>query len=185
VKPGIVQVADAAVATMVDTVEYGEIDFQTYFVRYRWQPAVKGLRLVGIESAQLPPEVEQALQQADVMLIGPSNPWLSIAPILAVPGLQALLVSRDVPRVAISPIVGGQAIKGPAAKLMGELGYDVSAQAVARYYEGVVNGFVYDEQDADLAMPVARTRTLNTIMTTNSDRIFLAKSVMDWVSNWW
>jgi LPPG:FO 2-phospho-L-lactate transferase len=185
VRARILPMADAPVATMVDTVEYGELDFQTYFVRYRWQPVVKGLRLAGIESAQVTPEVEQALEQADVILIGPSNPWLSIAPILAVPGLKMRLLSRDVPCVAISPIVGGEAIKGPAAKLMRELGYEASAQAVARYYGGVINAFVYDEQDADLNMPIARTKTLNTIMTTNSDRIFLAKSVMEWVNNWW
>jgi LPPG:FO 2-phospho-L-lactate transferase len=185
VRARVLPMADAPVATIVDTAEYGELDFQTYFVRYRWQPTVKRLRLAGIELARLTPEVEQALAQADVILIGPSNPWLSIAPILAVPGLRDALESRNVPRVAISPIVGGHAIKGPAAKLMGELGYEPSAPTVARYYEGVINGFIYDEQDADLDMPIARTQTLNTIMTTNSDRIFLAKSVMDWVMNRW
>jgi LPPG:FO 2-phospho-L-lactate transferase len=94
-------------------------------------------------------------------------------------------VARDVPRVAISPIVRGTAIKGPAAKLMNELGYASSARAVVDYYYGIINGFVYDEQDAGLEMPDLHTRTLNTIMTTNADRIFLAKSVMEWVRDWW
>jgi LPPG:FO 2-phospho-L-lactate transferase len=184
VRVPILPMADAPVATMVDTVEHGELDFQTYFVRYRWQATVRALRLVGVESATMTPEVEQALHSADGVIIGPSNPWLSIEPILAVPGVRDTLVARDVPRVAISPIVGGAAIKGPAAKLMGELGYEPSARAVADYYQGIINGFVYDERDAELEMPVSRIRTLNTIMTTNADRIFLAKSVMEWVSNW-
>jgi LPPG:FO 2-phospho-L-lactate transferase len=184
VKHGILPMADTAVATMVDTLEHGELDFQTYFVRYRWHPIVKGLRLANIESASMTPEVEQALKSADAIVIGPSNPWLSIDPILAVPGLRELLVSRDVPRVAISPIVGGEAIKGPAAKLMRELGYPSSARAVADYYQGTINGFMYDDQDAGLVMPFSRTRTLNTIMTTNADRIILAKGVMEWVSEW-
>jgi LPPG:FO 2-phospho-L-lactate transferase len=130
------------------------------------------------------PEVERALISTDVVMIGPSNPWLSIAPILAVMGLRETLVARDVPRVAITPIIGGKAVKGPAAKLMGELGYESSARAVADYYRGVINGFVYDEQDTGIEMPGIHTRTLNTIMTTNADRIFLAKSVMEWVSEW-
>jgi LPPG:FO 2-phospho-L-lactate transferase len=185
VQHSILPMADAPIATMVDTVEYGELDFQTYFVRKRWQPTVKGMRLVGIESATMTREIEQALTSAEVIIIGPSNPWLSIAPILAVQGLRELLTSRDIPRVAITPIVGGIAIKGPAAKLMMELGFETSAQAVAQYYEGVINAFVYDEQDADLQIPLQYTRSLNTIMTTNTDRIFLAKSVMDWIGDWW
>jgi LPPG:FO 2-phospho-L-lactate transferase len=185
VKHPILPMSDAPIATMVDTTEYGELDFQTYFVRHRWQPTVKALRWAGVESAAVTPEIAQALTNADCIIIGPSNPWLSIAPILAVPGLRELLVRRDIPRVAITPIVGGKAIKGPAAKLMSELGLEVSAQAVAKYYNGLINGFVYDEQDARLTMPLERTQTLNTIMTTNSDRIFLAKSVMDWVTDWW
>ena len=185
VQQAILPMTDAPVATIVDTVEHGELDFQTYFVRYRWQPTVKALRLAGIEAAAMTAEVEQAMASADAVIIGPSNPWLSIAPILAVPRLREALTARDVPRVAVSPIVGGTAIKGPAAKLMAELGYEVSARAVAEYYERIINGFVFDERDAGLEIPVSHTRTLNTIMTTNADRIFLAKSVMEWISGWW
>ncbi len=184
VRSRILPMTDAQVATRVDTLEYGELDFQTYFVRYRWQPTVRALRLAGIEAATMTLEIEQALKLAEVIVIGPSNPWLSIEPILAVPGLRELLMSQDVPRVAISPIIAGEAVKGPAAKLMGELGYEPSARTVAEYYQGIINGFVYDERDVGLAMPISRTRTLNTMMTTNADRIFLAKSVMEWVSNW-
>ena len=184
VQQRILPMTDAPVATMVDTVEFGELEFQAYFVRHRWQPTVKGLRLDGIEAAEMTPEVQDALVAADVILIGPSNPWLSIAPILAVPGLRDTLVKRDIPRVVISPIIGGEAVKGPAAKLMAELGYEVSAQAVAQYYGEVINGFVYDERDAHLTMPLARITTLNSIMTTNADRIFLANSVMNWINEW-
>ena len=180
----ILPMSDAPVATMVDTIEHGELDFQTYFVRLRWQPTVRRLRLSGIENSAMTPETEKALEDADVILIGPSNPWLSIEPILSVPGFREALMARDVPRVAISPIVGGTAIKGPAAKLMQELGYETSAQAVAAYYGNVINGFVYDVQDAALPVPVAHATTLNTIMTANTDRIFLAENVMNWIQTW-
>ncbi|MBZ0286373.1 MAG: 2-phospho-L-lactate transferase, partial [Anaerolineae bacterium] len=123
----ILPMTDAPVATIVDTEEYGEIDVQTYLVRYRWQPTVKSLRLDGIESAAVSGPVREVLEKADVILIGPSNPWLSIDPILAVPGMRALITARPIPRVAVSPIVGGRALKGPADKLMAELGYEPSA----------------------------------------------------------
>jgi LPPG:FO 2-phospho-L-lactate transferase len=97
----ILPMTDAPVATMVDTVEHGEIDFQTYFVRHRWQPTVKSLRLAGIEQATLSQPVQDALDKADIILIGPSNPWLSIDPIMAVPGMRERIVNRPIPRVAV------------------------------------------------------------------------------------
>jgi LPPG:FO 2-phospho-L-lactate transferase len=180
----ILPMTDAPVATRVDTVEYGELEFQEYFVRYRWQPTMKGIRFDGVDAASLSPEVSEALAQADAILFGPSNPWLSIAPILAVPGMREALTARNVPRVAVTPIVDGQAIKGPAAKLMAELGYQVSPHTVADYYGNVINGFVYDKRDAALDLKGVRATTLDTVMQTEQDRARLALEVLNWLESW-
>lgn len=180
----IVPMTDATVATMMDTVEYGEIAFQDYFVRHRWQPTTRGIRLSGIESATVSPAVRTALHEADVILVGPSNPWLSIAPIVAVPGLADLLRGRDVPRVAVTPIIQGAAVKGPAAKLMAELGYTPSAEAVADYYGTLLNGFVYDSRDSELRIRGLRTTMMDTMMVTDADRAQLARRILDWVESW-
>jgi LPPG:FO 2-phospho-L-lactate transferase len=180
----ILPMTDAPVATRVDTVEYGELEFQEYFVRYRWQPTMKGIRFDGVDAASLSPEVSEALAQADAILFGPSNPWLSIAPILSVPGMREALTARNVPRVAVTPIVDGQAIKGPAAKLMAELGYQVSPHTVADYYGNVINGFVYDKRDAALDLKGVRATTLDTVMQTEQDRARLALEVLNWLESW-
>ncbi len=181
VKHRVLPMTDAPVETMVDTVEYGELDFQTYFVRYRWQPTVKALRFDDCENAAMTISVQEALASADVILIAPSNPWLSIAPILSIPGMRETIVGRDVPRVAITPIIGGRAIKGPTAKLMSELGYEVNAQTVAEYYGDLIDSFVYDEQDIGLEIKEIRTIAMNTIMNTESDKSALAQNVLNWI----
>lgn len=176
----VLPMTDATVSTMLDTVEQGELEFQPYFVRYRWQPTVKAIRYAGIEAATVSAEVCAAILAADVVLIGPSNPWLSITPILSVPGMRDLLVARDVPRVAVSPIVGGKAIKGPAAKLMAELGYTVSAETVVQVYGNAITGFVYDETDADLRIAGLDAVTFNTVMQSDADRASLARHILEW-----
>lgn len=183
----ILPMTDDSVATMIQTAEYGELEFQEYFVRYRWQPTVQALRYAGAESAQVTPEVEAAVKQADVILIGPSNPWLSIAPILSVSGMRELICAQDVPRVALTPIVGGQALKGPAAKIMAELGLEVSPRAVADEYGEIVNGFVYDEQDANLnfgKFSHLRTFSCDTIMQDEISRAQLARRMLNWITAW-
>jgi LPPG:FO 2-phospho-L-lactate transferase len=180
----ILPMTDDPVATIVDTEEHGEIDFQTYFVRYRWQPTVKALRLAGIENATIPQPVHDALSQADIVLIGPSNPWLSIDPILAVPGMRALITARPIPRVALSPIVGGRALKGPADKLMAELGYTPSAEAVVGYYGDLINGFVYDKADAGLEIALPHVTAYETVMNSAEDKIILAQNMLDWIKSW-
>lgn len=175
---------DAPVATMVDTFEHGELPFQVYFVKMRWQPVVKSLRLDGIESAGMSAEVEQAITEADVILFGPSNPWLSIMPILSVQGLKAALLARDIPRVAITPIIQGNAVKGPASKLMAELGYKQSAQSVVESYQTVINGFVYDIRDSDLSITGVRAVAMDTLMQSYNDRAALARRVLDWIGEW-
>jgi len=181
VEPKILPMTDDVVATRVNTVEYGELEFQEYFVRHRWQPVVKSLRYQGAANATLPAAVQNALQEADVILVGPSNPWLSIAPILAIPGLRQLLSNRAVPRVAITPIVEGRALKGPAAKLMGELGYEVSAYAVAQYYGDAINSFIYDERDTPFHVGQLRLQAFDTIMKSTEDKARLAQQILDWV----
>jgi LPPG:FO 2-phospho-L-lactate transferase len=163
----LLPMTDTPVATILDTVEYGELDFQTYFVRYRWQPTVKSMRFDGIEGAEMTPEVRQAIENAGVILIAPSNPWLS-----------------DIPRVAITPIIGGKAVKGPAAKLMAELGYKASAETVANYYGDIINGYVYDSADAELDISRHRSIAMNTLMNTDADRAALAENVLNWIKDW-
>ncbi len=179
----ILPMTDDEVGTIIDTVEYGELAFQEYFVRYRWQPTVKAIRFAGIETARPTSEVEAAIVEADAIVLGPSNPWLSIAPILAVPGLRALIEAQPVPRLALSPIVAGRALKGPAAKLMAELGWDVSASAVARYYGDLINGFVYDVRDAGADVKTKNAVTFDTIMKTDADRAALASAMLEWIES--
>ena len=176
----LLPMTDAPVATMIDTVEHGELEFQVYFVRMRWQPTVRSLRLEGIENASMSQEVADAIAAADVILFGPSNPWLSIMPILSVPGLKEALTARPVPRIAITPIIQGNAVKGPASKLMAELGYRQTAESVVYYYQEVVNSFVYDVRDGDLQLEGIQTVALDTLMQTHADRARLARQVLEW-----
>lgn len=180
----LLPMTDAPVATLVDTVEHGELAFQEYFVRRRWQPTVKSLRLAGIEAASMTPEVSEAITSADAILFGPSNPWLSIMPILAVPGLKAALTARSIPRIAVTPIIQGAAVKGPASKLMAELGYKQSAESVVAYYQDAINGFVYDVRDADLQINGIRTLILDTLMQDEGQRAVLAQKLLDWLAAW-
>ncbi len=179
----ILPMTDSAVETMVETVEYGELPFQTYFVRHRWQPTMKGLRYAGSENAEVSPEVTAALENADAIIIAPSNPWLSLAPMLSVKSFSELLIEKHIPRVAVSPIVAGTAVKGPAAKLMAELGYDVTARAVAKYYGALINGFVYDLQDSSLIIEDKKPFVTNTIMQNQIDREHLAQQILRWITS--
>ncbi len=176
--PSILPMSDDAVRTVLDT-DAGTLDFQEYFVRRHYEPAVYGIRYVGAARARLPEGVAKALNGADLIVIAPSNPMLSIAPILAVPGVRALLARKPV--IAVSPIVGGAALKGPAAKLMSELGMDVSPLGVAAYYGDLLDMMIIDRVDADLtgSMPdFICTHTAQTIMRTAQDKIDLAHDVI-------
>ncbi|MGJ3238200.1 MAG: 2-phospho-L-lactate transferase [Anaerolineae bacterium] len=178
----VLPMTDAEVPTIVETVEHGKLEFQEYFVKYRWQPTVKSLVNLNIETATLSAAVADAIDQADLILFGPSNPWLSIAPILAVPGMRERLKRSTVPRIAVTPIVAGKALKGPAAKLMAELGYQVSARTVADYYADVITGFVYDQQDGDFQPYGLNCCAFDTIMKTDEDKARLAQDILTWVS---
>lgn len=177
----VLPMTDTEVPTIVETVEHGKLEFQEYFVKHRWQPTVKNLHFRNMESATMSEAVQEALMSADAVIFGPSNPWLSIAPILAVPNMRETLLSLDVPRIAVTPIVGGKAIKGPAAKLMAELGYDVSAQAVANYYGDVITAFISDEQDKALESYGLNSIAFDTIMNTDEDKARLSRQILRWV----
>ena len=177
VAPAVLPMCDQPAPTLIVT-DGGEVlPFQTWFVRERWQPAVRRVALP--DDARATSAVIRALEAADVVLIAPSNPFVSIDPILNVYPIRALL--EDVPRavVAVSPIIAGQALKGPAAKMMGELGLEPSAAAVAAYYGHLIDGFVYDQQDAGMAADdgLALLCT-DTVMSGAAGRERLAREVL-------
>lgn len=179
----LLPMTDAPVRTIVETVEQGRLGFQEYFVKHRWQPTVKSLSFEGTEAAQASPQVRAALESADAVVICPSNPFLSVDPILAVPGIRDLLAAKPV--VAVSPIVGGSAIKGPAAKLLAEFGLPTSASAVMAYYGDLLAGFVADKRDEGAIEPAGDVALLltDTIMQSDQDKIRLAGDVLAWVED--
>ena len=119
-----------------------------------------------------------------MILIAPSNPWLSIAPILSIPGLRSLLADLTLPIVAVTPIIAGAAVKGPTAKIMMELGIDVSARSVMQYYGTLINGFVDDVRNAPLGSSDLRLLQLDTLMTDLKAKIRLARAILEWVEGW-
>ena len=183
----VLPMSDYPVRTMVDTVEHGELAFQEYFVRERCEPKVKGFRFEGVEIAEAAPGVIEALEAADAVVICPSNPWVSIAPILKTftPSpfsLRAKGWGEGKPIVAVSPIIGGQAVKGPAAKMYAELGIQPSALAVAEHYRGLLNGFVLDNVDAEQAANIEiPTLTTDTLMNLLTKRAQLARDVLNFI----
>ncbi|MCS7259985.1 MAG: 2-phospho-L-lactate transferase [Anaerolineae bacterium] len=164
VRQRVLPMSDAPVRTWVLTDE-GEMAFQEYFVRRAWQPRVRAIRFEGIEQAQPTSAVMNALADADVILFGPSNPFVSLDPILALPEVRDILSAVRAPRVAISPIVAGQALKGPAAKMMHELNLEVSPVTVAAHYRDVLTGFVLDHRDAAYATTITAQMGICTLVT--------------------
>ena len=185
VRHSLVPMTDDEVATVVNTVNGETLAFQHYFVRDHCEPKVTGFDFQGIETAVPSNAFKNALEDPAlaVVVICPSNPFVSVDPILGLPGVLDSIV---VPLVAVSPIVGGQAIKGPAAKMMRELGMPQTATAVAKHYVtkygGALSGFILDEQDRLLAPEVealgVSTIVTNTVMVTLQDRIDLANQVL-------
>jgi LPPG:FO 2-phospho-L-lactate transferase len=183
--PAVLPMSDAPVRTMVNTAEDGELAFQEYFVRRGCAPQVTGFRFTGVESAAPAPGALEALHTCQAVVICPSNPWVSIDPILAVNGVRAALQAKPV--VAVSPIIGGQAVKGPAAKMYRELGLEPSAPAVAGHYHGLLDAFVLDTVDLGLETVVREmglmTLVTNTYMKSIADRRRLAEDVLNLVGS--
>lgn len=186
IQPTVLPMSNQKMRTIVNT-EEGEMAFQEYFVHRRCEPRVKGFRFDGAEKAEPAPGAREALQSADAVIICPSNPWVSIDPILSV--LSPLLSKKgpEVRCVAISPIIGGETVKGPAAKMYRELGIEPSALAVATHYRSLVTGFVLDQVDKQLegAIMGLRIKTLvtNTLMKSHDDRSRLAQEILDFIGD--
>jgi len=186
----LLPMTDAPVATLLDT-SAGQLEFQHYFVRLRTIPAVQRLHYAGAAQARPSDDLLTLLRSRslEAIILCPSNPYLSIDPILAVPGIRAALRAADVPIVAVSPPVGGRAVKGPTAKIMQELGIETSALAIARHYAGLIDGLLVDEADAsaELKGPMSDefsklgivVGTARTLMRTLEDRQRLAESALD------
>ncbi len=185
VPTAILPMADEPVRTHVRTDE-GWLHFQEYFVRRHQAPEVHEVRFVGIETARPSPQVEAALADAEVVVIGPSNPIVSIGPILAVPGMATLIDtarSGGARVVAVSGIVGGVALKGPADRMLTSLGFESSARGVAGLYADSIDGFVLDTVDKALEGEIAglglRTLVTDTIMVGDAGRARLAETVLE------
>ncbi len=181
VRARIVPMSDKPVPTLVET-RHGILDFQTYFVRQRARDAVLGVRFYGMEEARPADGVLKAIQRAAGVVVCPSNPIISIGPILAVPGIREALRETAAPVAAISPIVGGRALKGPAARMMRSMGLRASADQVAELYRDFVDVFVLDRVDRKLAPKVEalgmRAVVTNTIMRGLAQKKALARAVV-------
>jgi LPPG:FO 2-phospho-L-lactate transferase len=181
----ILPMADEQIPTRVRTPS-GELAFQEYFVRRRHEDDALGVRYEGADTAQPTTEARKALAEAEVILLCPSNPFVSIGPILAVAGMRTLVRSATAPRVAVSPIIGGRALKGPADRMLATMGHEVSAYGVAAWYGDLLDGIVIDKQDALLAPRIEalglRTLVTNTIMASVDDRVQLARDVLQFAS---
>ena len=176
----VVPMSDDALRTIVETDE-GDLAFQFYFVKRRCEPVAKAIHFENADKAKPSPGFVAALEEAQAIVFCPSNPFLSVAPILAVPGVQKCIESFSGVRLAVSPIVGGQALRGPAAKLLGELGHDVSCLGVARQYRGLCDIFLVDEVDRAQADEVSelgmRCEVAPTVMETDEDKLKLATHI--------
>ena len=174
----ILPMSDQPVRTMVDTDE-GELVFQEYFVHRHCEPKVKGFRFEGVDFAEPAPGTREAIQSADAVVFCPSNPWVSIDPILRI--IQKI----EKPIFAVSPIIGGQTVKGPAAKMYSELGIEPSAFAVANHYRNLLTGFVLDKTDEELIESVKglniQTCVTYTLMKSHEDRKQLASEVINFI----
>ena len=190
IEHAVVPMSDDPVRTIIATAD-GDLAFQHYFVRDRCEPRITAIRFDGAETARPAPAFLQALESANLagVIICPSNPYVSVDPILALPGIRETLRNIAAPVVAVSPIVKGMAIKGPAAKMMVELGMESNVETVARHYQGLVDGLVIDAEDADAGAVVEslgmRVLVTNTIMKTLEDRTDLARACMDFSKQLW
>ena len=175
--------SETPLRTCLDTDE-GALDFQTYFVARKCAPRVREIRFEGAETARAPAALTAALSDPALgaVIICPSNPYLSIAPILAVPEIREALARARVPRIAVSPLIGGDAVKGPTAKIMSELGLAPNPQTIAAFYDGLIDCLVLDERDADACPGIealgVKARTARTLMTTLEDKCALADKVL-------
>ena len=185
VPSAILPMSDDPVATVLDT-DAGALEFQEYFVRRQCEPGVRAVRYAGAETAAANPAALDLLggPGLSAVVLCPSNPYLSIGPLLAIPALHRALACCAAPIVVISPVIGGRAVKGPTVKLMRELGVEVSPRSLVQHYADIIDGLVLDDEDAPLA-PAAGVPTLvtRTLMQTLADRESLARATLEFAGS--
>mgnify|MGYP003625586781 FL=1 len=171
----ILPMTDDAVATWVETDE-GLLPFQRYFVERQCEPKVQAVRFEGAAEAVPAPGVIAAIMESDAVFVAPSNPWLSVDPLLAIPQIRKALASTKAPVIAVSPLVEGKAVKGPTAKLMDELGLEVTNHSIAAHYGNLLDGLVvHNEDEASQSLAIVRT---DTMMKSPEDRERVARAVL-------
>ena len=179
----VLPMSDQPVRTIVISDE-GELSFQDYFVAHSCEPRVNGFHFNGLETASPAPGVLEALLATDLVILCPSNPWVSLDPILAVSGVREAVAAKPV--IGVSPIVGGKAIKGPAAKMFVDMGFEPSALAVAEHFQDLLSGMVIDREDEAMTSEITllgmRVLVADTIMNTSEDRLRLAEEILDFAS---
>lgn len=182
VRTGVLPMCDDYVPTYVQT-RAGELHLQEYLVRDRARAQVRGFRYSNIEDSTLAPGAAEAILKAQMVVMCPSNPFISIGPMLAVPGMKKALASTDAPVVAVSPIVGGRALKGPAGQMLADLGFPVSAVGVAALYEGLVDVFVLDRRDESCLVEIEalgmKVVIMDTMMRSLQDKEDLASRILE------
>ena len=173
----IVPMSDDKVSTIVET-EDGDLPFQVYFVERRCEPVLKGIRFEGAEKAKPAEDFVSALEEASALMFCPSNPFLSVAPILAIPGVRERIEAFSGPRLAVSPIIGGEALRGPAAKILSELGHEVSCLGVAKQYPGLCDIFMIDTADYSYTEAIEtlgmRVQAASIVMAEYADQVRMA-----------
>ncbi len=186
--PTVLPMSDQPVRTIVET-DQGDLPFQEYFVQRRCEPRVRGFRFEGLDQASPAPGTQEALEAADAIVICPSNPWVSIDPILHLFGWRSREETpwfgpRRPPIVAVSPLIAGQAVKGPAAKMFAELGIEPSVLAIVDHYRWLLNGIVVDSSDSEIAKQIKIPTLLTDIlMQSAADRIRLAREIMEFIES--
>jgi LPPG:FO 2-phospho-L-lactate transferase len=185
VRVKVLPMSDDAVHTWVHTSE-GDFEFQEYFVHHKCEPVVNGFKYQGVENSEPAPGVLEAIEKCDALIICPSNPWVSIDPILSVPKIKQALSNHLI--IAVSPIIGGKTIKGPAAKMFAELGIQPSAFAVAQHYDPLIHGIVIDNSDDHLSQDILKLGIhpflTNILMRNRSDRGRLAKEIIEIITHY-
>lgn len=181
VSAAVLPMTDAPVRTHVLTAE-GWRGLQEYLIVDGGKPPVEAVRLDGIEQAEATPEVRRALAEAELIVIGPSNPVISIGPILAVPGIREAIVENPAPVVAVSPFVAGQVVKGPTERFMAAIGRPSTAAGVASLYAGLLDGLVVDEGDPDPAPAEPHSLATGTLMVGAEGRARVAREVLDFAA---
>ncbi|HOZ38809.1 MAG TPA: 2-phospho-L-lactate transferase [Anaerolineaceae bacterium] len=176
----VLPMCDEPAPTLIKTKTGEWLGFQDYFVRQKCQPEIAEIALLGDKRIAPNKLVTEALQEAELVVLAPSNPWVSIDPILAMEGVRSILLEKPV--VAVSPIIQGSALKGPAAKMFNDLGIEPSAQAVWKHYEGILDGFIFDDLDAKETLNWEPSAIINesfqTIMKDDADKFKLAEAVI-------